>query len=134
LTASKRGFVATLIFNRAEEKQKRRTLRNNAPRAERIIWEKLRKHQIDGARFLRQYSVEKFVLDFYCPEIKLAIEIDGSSHFTDEAKRYDAFRQGCIERFGISFLRFTNAEIYNALDAVVMKIKTTVEERRRVRG
>ncbi len=138
LTKSKQGFktgvlkttearAMTKIFNRVEEKPKRRALRNEMTKAERIIWSRLSRRQIEGARFLRQYSVEHFVLDFYCPELKLAIEIDGATHFTPEAQDYDAMRQTHIEQYGIRFLRFTNDDVYYRLNGVVEKIRATVQ-------
>ncbi|MDW8438718.1 MAG: endonuclease domain-containing protein [Chloroherpetonaceae bacterium] len=117
----------TRIFNRAEEKPKRRALRNEMTKAERIIWSRLSRRQIENARFLRQYGVEHFVMDFYCPELKLAIEIDGETHFTPEAQAYDAMRQARIEQYGIRFLRFTNAEVYGQLGGVIEKIRATVK-------
>jgi len=109
----------TRHYNKSSEKQKRRFLRKNAPAAKRIIWRQLRARQIGGFKFRRQFSVDQFVLDFYCPEVKLAIEIDGDTHFTDEAREYDIWRERCIRKFGVTFLRFTNLEVYNCLDGVL---------------
>jgi len=71
---------------------------------EKIVWLHLRKRQL-GYRFLRQYSVDQFVIDFYCPELKLAVEIDGNVHEIPEQKEYDIARQNYIEEFGIGFIR-----------------------------
>ena len=79
----------TELYNKTSEKEKRRSLRNNMPPAEKIVWEKLRNRQIEGCKFRRQYSIDRFVIDFYAPELKLAIEIDGDSHFQDGAQVYD---------------------------------------------
>jgi very-short-patch-repair endonuclease len=67
-------------------------------------------------------------LDFYCPEIRLAVELDGDSHFTDEAKARDLERQRWIESFGIRFLRFINVDVYDNLDGVLQVIATAIEE------
>ncbi len=64
----------------------------------------------------------KYVLDFYCPEKKLAIELDGGGHFTEDAKKYDDGRQACIEGLGIRFLRFTNRDVRENLHAVLEEI------------
>jgi len=72
-----------------------------------------------GYKFRRQYGVNKYVVDFYCPKLKLAIEIDGDSHFGNQAIKYDQKRQSYIESFGIKFLRFTNNDIYNNIDEVL---------------
>ena len=76
---------------------------------------------------MRQYSVVKYVLDFYCPEIKLAIEVDGDTHYSEEEIEYDKLRQSEIENFGISFLRFKNEEIFGNTDKVILKIETFID-------
>ena len=119
----------TKHFNKKLEKLKKRYLRNKATSAEKLVWIYLRKRQVNGFRFLRQYSVDQYVLDFYCPELKLAIEIDGDSHFIDDnAIEYDKRRKNHINQFGIVFLRFRNVEIYQNLDKVFEKIEEKVKE------
>ncbi len=92
------------------------------PPAEFILWSQLRDKGLKGYKFRRQYSVENFVLDFYCPKLKLAIEVDGDSHFVEGADMSDRERQTIIESFGINFLRFTNREIYENINGVMNKI------------
>ncbi len=92
------------------------------PKAEIVVWSRLKNSQLGGLKFRRQQSVGAFVLDFYCHSLKLAIEIDGDSHFQDGAQEYDLFRQRIIEQLGISFLRFTNTEVYENLEEVLRKI------------
>jgi very-short-patch-repair endonuclease len=82
----------TEVFNKTAEKEKRRELRNNLTEAEKIVWNKIRSKQINGKRFRRQVSIGPYVVDFYCPELKLIVEIDGDSHETDDAKEYDDYR------------------------------------------
>jgi very-short-patch-repair endonuclease len=118
----------TLHFNCTPDKPKRQRLRNRAPNAERHLWPHLRRRHIAGAKFRRQYGVDRFVIDFYCPALKLAIEIDGSSHDGDEAQAYDQARQQHIEALGIEFLRFTNAQVYQELEEVVVAIRQRVLE------
>lgn len=77
---------------------------------------------MNDLKFIRQFGVGPFVLDFYCPKLKLAIEIDGDSHFVERAEEYDKRRQQFIERFSIKFLRFTNGDIYENLDGVIEEI------------
>jgi len=112
----------TEVFNKTTELYKRRLLRRNMPQAETLLWSKLRGTGMKGHKFRRQYSVKNYVLDFYCPKQKLAIEIDGDSHFTDGAEEYDRERQAVIESYGIRFLRFTNAEVRENIEGVVMRI------------
>ena len=73
-----------------------------------------------------------FVIDFYVPELKLAIEIDGPTHYGEVAEAYDARRQSYIESKGIRFLRFTNRQVYRELDAVVEAIRLVMEKIRSV--
>ncbi|MCX6731610.1 MAG: endonuclease domain-containing protein [Candidatus Parcubacteria bacterium] len=116
----------TRIFNKASEKIKRKILRNNVTKAETILWSKLRNKQIFNYKFRRQYSIGPFVVDFYCPKLKLAIEIDGSSHFQSDELEYDKERQDYIEDKNIKFLRFINDDIYKKLDKIVKIIKNNV--------
>ena len=115
----------TKIFNKNSEKEKRRKLRNNPTYTEKILWNSLRRRQICDVRFLRQYSVNQFVIDFYAPKIKLAIEVDGSSHIGKEA--YDKSRQEYIEDFGIEFIRFTNEDVIGNMNKVVAQIEEVVK-------
>jgi very-short-patch-repair endonuclease len=114
--------VMTKLYNKTSEKGKRQLLRNNMPPAEQLVWARLKGRQIECCKFRRQYSVSAFVVDFYSIEIKLAIEIDGESHFHDGAEIYDRERQSLIEAAGIRFLRFTNQQVYEELDAVIDSI------------
>ena len=118
----------TRIFNWKSEKIKRRELRKNMSKAEQIIWQRLRKRQISGKRFLRQFSMEKYVVDFYCQELKLAIEVDGDTHNTSEEIDQDKTRQKRIESIGIKFLRFQNEEIFSDIESVIDKIKIRIIE------
>jgi very-short-patch-repair endonuclease len=120
----------TQLFNKTTEKLKRQQLRRNMTKAEAIIWQKLRCKQIETCKFRNQYSVDRFVLDFYSPEIKLAIEIDGESHFQEEAAQYDHERQIFIESTGINFLRFTNNQVYENLNGVLEIIAQKIRELR----
>lgn len=110
----------TQIFNKLSEKEKRRRLRKKTSSSEKIVWTYLRRKQILGERFLRQFSVDYYVLDFYCPRLRLAIEIDGDSHFINQdAIDYDKERQDYIEKLGIEFLRFKNEEVFADNDMVI---------------
>lgn len=93
------------------------------PPAEIILWQELKGKQLKGYKFRRQYGIGNFVVDFYCPEMKIAIEIDGNSHFGDKEEIYDQKRQEFIEKFGINFLCFTNLDIYYKIESVIEKIE-----------
>ncbi len=118
------------IYTKKSEQEKRRYLRNNMTRAEVLLWSELKNKKL-GVRFLRQYSIGKFVVDFYAPEIKHAIEVDGAAHNTDEERDYDNRRQGDIENTGITFLRFTNEEIYEDLHNVIEAISKMIDQLRK---
>lgn len=97
-------------------------------KAEAILWTYIKNKQISGQRFLRQFSVGAYVLDFYCQKLRLAIEVDGATHITEEEIKYDRMRQEEIEGLGFTFLRFTNEEIYGDLENVLEKMKSEVEK------
>jgi len=106
----------TVFFNRKHDGEKRKELRNNSPFCERLLWHYLKNKQL-GYRFRRQFGIDRYVVDFYCPKLRLAIEIDGPTHELEK----DKYRQGNIESLGIRFIRFTN-------DQVVLNINSVVEE------
>ncbi|MFH0990413.1 MAG: endonuclease domain-containing protein [bacterium] len=120
----------TDVFNRFEMKERRQELRREMTEAERLLWARIRSRQINGCKFRRQYSIGSYVVDFYSTEIKLAIEIDRSSHDKADAIEYDRNRQKEIEALGICVVRFTNEEIYNKLNDVLVKINETIKSRR----
>ena len=101
-------------------KLKRKRLRNNPTSAEEILWGKLSKSQL-GVKFRRQHSVDFYVLDFYCPECKLAVEVDGAQHLSQID--YDSYRTQYLEAFNITILRFWNSQVEKNLDWVVTQIK-----------
>ncbi|MBM4176237.1 MAG: DUF559 domain-containing protein [Ignavibacteria bacterium] len=117
----------TQHFNRTTEKENRRKLRKRQTPTEAIIWRYLRNRQTAGIKFRRQYSVDKFIIDFYSPQLKLAIEIDGNIHDLPEQKLRDADRQNYIESFGITFLRIRNEEIFENINIVFMKIEEQIK-------
>jgi len=119
----------TQLFNRKTELEKRRLLRRNTTEAEKRVWMYLRKRQICNERFLRQFSIKQFILDFYCPRLRLAVEIDGRYHFADEdVIQYDLDRQEYIESLGIEFLRFTNDQVFEDLEGVIKMTEVKVKE------
>ena len=107
------------VYNKQSQTGLRKKLRNNMPKAEIILWSKLKGKQMNGFKFRRQYGVGPYVIDFYCPKLKLAIEVDGDSHFKEGAEQYDQKRQKFIESYNIHFLRFANADVYENLEGVI---------------
>lgn len=103
-------------------KQRRRKLRRNQTDAERVLWQKLRNKQLYGMKFFRQYSVDAYILDFYCPNLKLAIELDGGQHAEDERREYDKHRSEYLKTHGIEVMRFWNNEVLSNMDGVLIRI------------
>jgi very-short-patch-repair endonuclease len=98
-----------------------RELRQELTPSESILWNELRGSKFHGAKFRRQHPIGKYILDFYCAQSKLAIEVDGSVH--DSRKEEDDWLQKIIETHGIRFLRFSNEEVVNDLPWLLSKIK-----------
>ena len=116
----------TKHFNKRKELEKRRKLRKEETYVEKIVWLHLRDRQILGYKFRRQYSVDHFVIDFYCPELKLAVEIDGDVHEIPEQKDYDKARQKYLEKFGINFIRIKNEEFLGNPNKAFSKIEKKI--------
>jgi very-short-patch-repair endonuclease len=109
--------------NQKDQKLLRQTLRNNATAPEAILWRVLKGKQIEGLKFKRQFGLGPYVLDFYCPEIKLCIELDGDVHKTHEQAQYDETRSRFINENNIKVLRFENDVVYRNTNAIVEAIK-----------
>ncbi len=107
------------VFNRCQEKEKRRVLRQENVPAERLLWARLSDRQVGGHKFRRQYSVGPYILDFYCPTRRLAVELDGESHASAEAQADDAVRTEFLNALNIQVGRFINRDVYSRIDAVV---------------
>jgi len=114
------------LFNSRLTLTKRKRLRNNMPLAETILWSKLKNKQLNDMKFRRQHSIGKYIVDFYCPNRNLIIEIDGDSHYDSHENRiYDKLRSRYFESLGLIEIRFTNKDIYSNIDGVTEKIATT---------
>lgn len=116
------------IFNQTSQKEKRRQLRKRSTKAERMMWQNLRNRGLEGYKFRRQVSVGFFVLDFYCPELKLAIEVDGYTHDSDEARKYDAEREEIIETYGVRFLRIRDEEVHENIEKALDRIRAAIRK------
>ena len=110
------------LRNNPELKQQRRELRSNQTEAEKTLWAHLRNRQFRGLRFFRQYSIGSYFLDFYCPAVKLAIELDGSQHNQSDNRKYDAVRSEYLKAQGIDSIRFWNHKILIDIQSVLAKL------------
>ena len=108
------------IYNNPKLKSRRKELRHNETKEEELLWEKLRRKNL-GYKFSRQYSVGPYILDFYCVEKRIAVELDGFQHL--ENKDYDLERDNYLSINDIRVLRFWNKEISANMDKVLEKIK-----------
>ena len=97
-------------------------LRTRETKAEEKLWSLLRNRQFRGKKFRRQHPIANFIVDFYCNESKLAIELDGNYHIQPEAMRYDRARSAVLNEIGITVLRFWNEEVINESSKVLEKI------------
>jgi len=110
------------FYNNSKFKQRRKDLRKTQTDSEKILWNLLRNKKCLGLKFHRQYSIGPYILDFYCPKIKLSIEADGGQHNTDDFRSYDLKRRKFIENYDITELRFWNNEIAKDISGVYEKI------------
>ena len=111
----------TLIFSKAKE------LRNTLTPAEQVFWLRL-KEQFPKYKFRRQHPISIYIVDFYCHKLKLAIEIDGSVHDSEEAKLNDVKRQNDLETLNLIVIRFTNNQVKNEIELVIERISATMEK------
>ena len=117
----KRTIERSMFYNaRPEIFQRAKSLRKNMTGAEKMLWEKLRNKQL-GVRFKPQHPIGRFIVDFYCHQTKLVVEMDGEIH--DDQKEYDMGRTGEMEEYGIRVIRFRNHEVFEDLEGVVERIK-----------
>jgi very-short-patch-repair endonuclease len=117
-----------LHYNRTSVKSKRRELRQNSTPAESMLWKYLKNGNLLGVKFRRQYSIDKYIIDFYSPKNKLAIEVDGDIHLNKEVKENDEIRQQYLERFGVTFLRVTNEMVLNNINEVLRQIEKELKK------
>ena len=117
----KRTIERSMFYNASPEIfQKAEMLRKNMTKAETVLWERLRKNQL-GVRFKAQHPIERYIVDFYCHNAKLVIEVDGEIHnFQIE---YDLGREAELEKYGITVIRFSNKDVINNIEKVIEKIR-----------
>jgi len=102
-----------------------RRLRKNQTDAERVMWEALRNRKLNNWKFRRQHPISKgFILDFYCAETKVAVELDGTHHKSKGQKEYDKDRAEFLKDYGIRIIRIPNEEVLNSIENVLQQIIT----------
>ena len=105
-----------------------RKLRNNSTLGEILLWQKLRAGSMKSYTFNRQKPLGRYIVDFYCKPLKLAIEIDGGYHFEEEQKVKDDHRQTILEQMGLHFLRFHDEQVRKDMDIVLKAIENYISE------
>ena len=110
------------IHNEKRLKIIRRSLRNESTSAEATLWQGLKKRQLRGRKFRRQHSIGSYVVDFYCPTEKLAIELDGEVHNDSLREEYDVEREVYLRRQGIRIVRFENKDVFEDVGVVLEEI------------
>ena len=108
-------------------KTHRQNLRKKMTKAEVALWLMIKGKQL-GERFLRQYSIDNYIVDFYCPKYKLAIELDGEDHFTEDGMAKDIKRDNHLKWRGVNVLRFENFEIFDFPQRTLDEIKRYLSE------
>ena len=109
-----------------EKRQRARELRQKMTPAERELWQKLRANRLDGWHFRRQQIIDGFIVDFYCHQAGLVIEVDGPIHASQQEA--DAEREAVLRRRGLTILRFTNREVMNRMRTVLSTIRQALPD------
>ncbi len=106
-----------------------RNFRRTQTDAEKKLWSILRNRQLTGVKFRRQFSIGKYILDFYSPKYKLGIEADGGQHYEDSGKQRDKIRTGELSRLGVKILRFSDFDILNNIEGAWEVIQRALEQK-----
>ncbi|OTH00544.1 endonuclease domain-containing protein [Acinetobacter sp. ANC 4973] len=96
-----------------------KTMRHNATDAENLMWQLLRAKRFMNLKFRRQHVIKPYIVDFYCHELGLVVELDGSQHGTDDGIEYDAERTQFLEALGLIVMRYWNNDVLNRMDVVL---------------
>ena len=117
-----------LIQNLESSNQRRRELRHKLTAAEAVLWLQLKEGKLDGKKFRRQHSIGPFIADFYCPECRVVVELDGAGHMTEYGAEKDFKRTEFLKRFGIRVIRFENKVVFENMEGVLEAIRAFLRE------
>ena len=125
---NKENTVDWLLHLGADEELIRRAgeLRKVMTEAEKILWKELRDRRLMGVKFRRQHPLHLYIADFYCHELRLAIEVDGGIHEHEDIREHDENRDAELERLGVTVLRFMNEDVMEKTEKVVDKIRGVI--------
>ncbi len=102
-------------------------LRQKGILSEVLLWKKIKNKSL-GVEFHRQVPIDNYIVDFYCHELMLAIEIDGNSHLNSEVEINDVLRQDLLEKLGVNFIRFKDLDIKKNMNDVIRCLQAKIEE------
>ena len=117
-----------IIPYRKDLKAKARELRKNSTLSEVLLWRFIKNRQLLGYQFHRQVPMLDYIVDFYCHELSLSIEIDGDSHYYDDAPERDTKRQQRLEKLGVCFLRFDDRDVKQKIEMILDTITDWIEK------
>ncbi len=117
-----------LLYN-GKLKARARQLRRQMTDAECTLWQRLRNKQVCGVSFYRQKPIDQFIVDFYCPAVSLAVEVDGGTHLSAHGIQYDSERTARLASLGLVVIRFDNRQVLTETDAVMASIAEVVASR-----
>lgn len=120
---SKLEFIMRRIHNKKYLKPYRKKLRKSLTPAEAFLWKQIQNKKLEGRKFRRQHSIENYITDFYCPQERLVIELDGEVHNNETAREYDRKRTEDLNNLGITVIRFENKMVFENLHYVLEEIK-----------
>jgi very-short-patch-repair endonuclease len=116
-----------LVHNLESSNNRREKLRQSLTSAEALLWMNLKKSQLDGRKFRRQHSIGPYIVDFFCPECRLAVELDGEGHMTLSGAEADQRRTEFLKRFNVRVIRFENKDVFDGLEGVLEEIRRNLK-------
>lgn len=120
-------MISKFLYNHKILKDRRRQLRTEQTPAEKLLWQHISRDKIFGLRFLRQYSVGPYILDFYCAKLRLGIEVDGEVHNEKERKLYDKDREKYLKNLDIEVIRFWNDDVLKNIRDVLKELQDKIK-------
>ncbi|MDR2968894.1 MAG: endonuclease domain-containing protein [Tannerellaceae bacterium] len=117
------------FMNRREKKPQRKGLRNHGTPAEAALWSMIKRSQVEDLKFRRQHSIGPYIVDFYCPEIGLIIELDGQVHVNSRSMEDDEKRTIYIQSLGLQVMRFENRFVFCYPDSIIDAITEYKKEK-----
>ena len=115
------------LFNASAKRKTRTHLRKSSTAAEAVLWTHIQNRKLLGKKFRRQSSVGPYIVDFYCPECRLVVELDGAPHFAPQVDEYEKRRTEYLENAGLKILRFENKAVRDNIEFVLEMIKQRLQ-------